>query len=196
LSVNWIQLAEEATREAYARSRLLGHVRAVVGYCEELASRLPQADREAVLVAAWFHDLARVDEGPEDHARRSAERAREFLTDRGYPSDRSHQVALAVLHHSFPLHGPERDLLPVEAKILYDADKLDRMKGYYLADLLADAGCRALREGTHWAVYLPTVRESFVAGYESLYTAPARELVGPDYRASLDFLDRVARLLS
>lgn len=191
MSAGWIDRAREAVAGRYGD--ILPHVEAVVAHCEDLTARYPDADREVVLVAAWFHDLGRVDGPVEDHAERSARLAREFLSARGYDPGRANLVAWTVFHHTAPVYSPERDRVPLEARILYDADKIDRADGLYLAQLLINLGGRP--DGEAWPVQLRWVREQYVGLYESLYTERAREVAGPGYEVALEFLDRVMRRL-
>ncbi|MDQ7792904.1 MAG: HD domain-containing protein [bacterium] len=189
MAVDWVRRAREAVAGKYGP--ILPHVEAVVAHAGDLATHYPQADREVVVVAAWLHDLARVEGEADGHATRGAELAREFLAAAGYPPARANLVAWAILHHTDPVYGPERGELPLEARILYDADKMDRVRGYYLAELLVTVGTRVAGEGGHWLAHLPSARELYVGLFESLYTERAREAVQADYEACLDFLDRV-----
>ncbi len=99
------------------------HVLRVLALAERLA-RAEGADIEIVRTAALLHDIARVDEDTTggDHAQMAAERAREILLTRGMSPDRADAVAHAIAAHRFRGSTPPQTL---EAKILFDADKLD-----------------------------------------------------------------------
>ncbi|OYQ37338.1 phosphohydrolase [Flavobacterium cyanobacteriorum] len=73
-------------------------------------------DEEALLLAAWFHDVAYV-EGNEGHEARSATMAAEFLHLQGYPQVKAERVAQLI-------EATRMDAEPVDlaAQVLRDAD--------------------------------------------------------------------------
>jgi uncharacterized protein len=95
------------------------------------------ADMEIVETAALLHDLARGEERASgcDHALESARRSGEILA--GWPRERVEHVARAIAAHRFRNH-----LVPgtLEAKVLYDADKLDSLGAVGVARAYAVAG--------------------------------------------------------
>ena len=64
------------------RFHTLQHTQEVVAACEKLAEyhQLPDDDRFAVVLAAWFHDTGYTSGIAKDHETRSIEIATEFLT--------------------------------------------------------------------------------------------------------------------
>ena len=81
-----------------------------------------KADVEKCVVAALLHDVSHfVSEGYRKHGVKSAEIARDFLLKEGYSKDFVEDVAYAVQSHV-----GESNPRTVEAKILQDADTLDR----------------------------------------------------------------------
>jgi len=91
--------------------------------------RLEGADEAVVCYAAVLHDIGRPDEladkGRTCHAKRGAEVARELLVELGVDDDAFVQhVAECVASHRFRSRG---DACPssLEARVVYDADKLD-----------------------------------------------------------------------
>jgi HD superfamily phosphodiesterase len=84
-----------------------------------------KGDVKKCVVAALFHDVSHfVSEDYGKHGVRSAEIARDFLAKEGYPKDFIEDVAYAVQSHV-----GEFNPKTIEAKILQDADTLDRF-GY------------------------------------------------------------------
>jgi uncharacterized protein len=103
----------------------------------ERIGREEGADMEILEVAALLHDIGRVEERRTGicHAQASAERAREIL--RAYPQHRVEAVAEAITQHRFRgARGP----VSLEAKVLYDADKLDAIGAIGVARAYAIAG--------------------------------------------------------
>lgn len=83
-------------------------------------------DSEKCVVAALFHDVSHfVSEDYRQHGVRSAEIAKDFLVEQNYPEDFIEDVAYAVKSHV-----GESNPRTIEAKILQDADTLDRF-GYF-----------------------------------------------------------------
>jgi uncharacterized protein len=98
------------------------HVQAVVQLAVRLAE-LTGADRETVEAAAWLHDVAKEQGG--DHGRDGAAAARRILAETDYPQDKIEAVADAVLNHVGLWR--EEPLEPIEAAVLWDADKLTKL---------------------------------------------------------------------
>lgn len=79
-----------------------------------------KADLQVCQVAAYLHDIGQsVD--PENHEDKSTEIAKEFLNSLKLPADFIEKVSHAIYHHG---KGRIKDAQTLEAKILYDADKL------------------------------------------------------------------------
>jgi uncharacterized protein len=100
------------------------------------------ADMEILRTAALLHDIGRDEEIRDGlcHAQVGAEKARQILTD--WPSDKLEAVVHAIATHRF-----RKDALPqtLEAKVLYDADKLDSIGAIGVARAYAVAGLMGQR---------------------------------------------------
>jgi uncharacterized protein len=103
----------------------------------ERIGREEGADMEVLQAAALLHDIGRSEEQRTGacHAEVGAARAREIL--RAYPLQRVFAVAQAIAQHRF--RGPEEPM-SLEARILYDADKLDAIGAIGVARSYAIAG--------------------------------------------------------
>jgi uncharacterized protein len=117
------------------------HVRRVLALAEKIA-QAEGADLEIVRAAALLHDVARVETAGTGrcHAQVGAKRAREIL--RGHPSERVEAVARAIAAHRFR-RGPMPETL--EAKVLFDADKLDAIGAVGVARAYVIGGQRNSR---------------------------------------------------
>ena len=116
------------------------HVQAVV----RLALWLVQetgADAEVVEASAWLHDVAKMQR---HHAQAGAAAARRILPTTDFPADKVERVAEAIAQHE----GLFRDsvLEPLEAAVLWDADKLTKIGA--IGQLHARAAGVALRPTT------------------------------------------------
>lgn len=101
------------------------HVCRVVNYAVQIAEKTAGADFDIVVAAALLHDIGRVEEQQDKHvchARAGSKKAGAFLAARGYSLRFSEQVSQCILSHRHK-KGPAPE--SIEAKIVYDADKLD-----------------------------------------------------------------------
>jgi uncharacterized protein len=96
------------------------HVLRVTALADRIA-RAEGADREVVRAAALLHDIG-LDEGRAAHEAAAANRAKDILSAQGYSESFYNAVAHAVESHRFR-SGPTPQTL--EARVLFDADKLD-----------------------------------------------------------------------
>lgn len=101
------------------------HVYRVLNTALLIAESEPEANREVLVCAALLHDIGRKEqfENPSVcHARAGSEKAYRFLLARGYGKAFASHVRDCILTHRFRENNPPQTL---EAKILFDADKLD-----------------------------------------------------------------------
>jgi len=110
-----------------------------------LAERIGQAegaDMEVLQAAALLHDVGRGEQSRSGrcHAEVGAELARVILV--GRPPDRIEAVARAIAEHRFRGNAIPSTL---EARVLYDADKLDALGAIGVARAYAIAGERRQR---------------------------------------------------
>ena len=89
-------------------------------------SEQERADREIVALAALLHDIGRTEEdrsrGKTCHAEKGADMARKILSGEGLEEDKIDQIVHCIATHRF--RGNKQPETP-EAKVLFDADKLD-----------------------------------------------------------------------
>ncbi|MGA9349266.1 MAG: HD domain-containing protein [Anaerolineae bacterium] len=168
-----------------------------------LAERIGQAEgaaMEIVRTATLLHDVARAEEERTGacHAKAGAGRARQILA--GHPADKVEAVAQAIASHRF-----RDEVVPqtLEAKVLYDADKLDAIGAIGIARAYALAGKR----GQHlWAetpagspsesqspYYTPVHEFIFKLSQlkEALFTATARQIAEERHRYMVEFFARL-----
>ena len=106
------------------------HTERVLANALRLAAATPEADAEVIRFTALLHDAARPEEdasrGKRCHAELGAELAVEILRLHAeLPSEFIAAVADAVRTHRF--RGKRRPPAAIEAKIVFDADKLDSL---------------------------------------------------------------------
>ena len=103
------------------------HVERVYYTCVKIGSYL-NANMNVLKIAAYLHDIGRIDENEDppkrNHAEISAEKAKKFLASNNFNLSQKEvdDIIHAIMAHSFSKNISSQTL---EAKILSDADKLD-----------------------------------------------------------------------
>ena len=101
-----------------------GHIYRVLGTALALADSEPTVDRDILVAACLLHDVGRPEQFKTgaDHALVGGDMAYDFLLTLGWVEERAEWVRQCIRSHRF-----RNDLPPetIEAKLLYDADKMD-----------------------------------------------------------------------
>jgi uncharacterized protein len=182
------------------------HVLRVMMMAERLA-RAEGADVEIVHAAALLHDIARLEEdqsGLGDHAQMAADRARNILLEQGVNLERAAAVVHAIAAHRYRGSVQPQTL---EAKILFDADKLDSIGAIGIARAYAIAGSlnqplwsepdknaiatRDQRNASHSPVAEFMVKLRHVR--ERLHTAAAKKIAAERHEFMSQFFERLGR---
>lgn len=101
------------------------HVYRVLYTALEIAENEQTVDFDVLLAACLLHDIGRLAQNQNpalDHAEVGAQKAQAFLAENGFPETFCARVADCIYTHRFRSSRPPET---VEAKILFDADKLD-----------------------------------------------------------------------
>jgi HD superfamily phosphodiesterase len=186
------------------------YISAVVATCKMLALELESASEhegeevgklnmEALVFSAYLHNISTIEFGFQDHHVKSAEMAVEFLKKQQLADDLIARVEEIILAHTTTLPPDERATLPLEARIVYDADKLGRLSGLAVVTSLIEFGARYPNRPANGEVIsaiLRHIEERFVELFQSLNTAPARAMAREKFGNTLAFLDGVIEHLS
>ncbi|HCI81770.1 MAG TPA: hypothetical protein DHW02_19000 [Ktedonobacter sp.] len=154
-------------------------------------------DMDALVIAGYLHDISTVAHGYNDHQRESARMAVQFLQQQQFPPERIQRVEQAIVHHETSASSEQH--VPVEARILYDADRLGRLSGLSVVTSLIEFGARypdRPMTSEMLATILHHIEERFIDQYQSLYTDAAREMAREKFGKTIDFLDGVIEHLS
>ena len=181
------------------------HVLRVLAMAERLA-RAEGADIEIVRTATLLHDISRPDEDTTggDHALMAAERARQMVIARGMSSAQADAVAHAIAAHRFRTSTPPQT---IEAKVLFDADKLDSIGAIGVARAYQVSGAlnqRLWSEVSPDAMATRDQRNSDHSAYaefvvklakvrERLYTDTARKIADERHAYMSEFFQRLGR---
>jgi uncharacterized protein len=124
---------------AYDAVHGFDHIERVYGLCKQIGEK-EGADMEILLSAALLHDSqgSHPQKGERNnHHIRSAEFAEEVLAAEGWPDERIQAVQHCIRAHRFRrgMEAPET----IEAKVLFDSDKLDVIGAVGVVRVLAFA---------------------------------------------------------
>ena len=161
------------------------HVQHVVGLARWLATETG-ADAEIVEAAAWLHDVRKAE--PE-HALRGAEAAQEILAGTDFPPHKVDAVADAIRQHEGLYRDESTPLTPLEAGVLWDADKLSKIGVQALIYALSTryvCGQTLVERRTRNQRFLDDVLVRTVA---SMNTAPAQRLAAERLRQNQLIMD-------
>ena len=101
------------------------HVYRVLNNAVEIARTEEALDWDVLIISALLHDISRPEQMTDnriDHALHGAEKAYNFLKENGFDEKLSRHVRSCIRTHRFRKAEPPSTL---EARILFDADKLD-----------------------------------------------------------------------
>ena len=162
------------------------HVQEVVRLALWLAPQL-NADGEIVEAAAWLHDMAK---GQPKHAQVGAVEAERILAKTEFHTAKIVAVGHTIRHHEGLFRPATASVLePVEAAILWDADKLSKLGVQALAFLLSAqylAGMTLSERRLDCEKYVQNTLNRTVA---SMNTPPARQLAEQRYQHMLTMLN-------
>ena len=101
------------------------HIYRVLSNALLIAQSETTVDYDVLICACLLHDIARPEQIQDPslcHAKVGSEKAYDFLIQNGFDTDFAHRVRDCIRTHRFRKNDPPQSL---EAKILFDADKLD-----------------------------------------------------------------------
>lgn len=155
------------------------HVQEVVRLALWLAA-VTGADRDITEAAAWFHDVCK---GQPQHAALGAAESLRILPQTDFPPAKIGAVADAIRQHegmTRPKKAPP--LQPLEAAILWDADKLSKLGVQALAFSLSAPYLAGLSLAERRRNCLEFVEGTLTRTVASMNTAPARALAEERHR--------------
>ena len=213
----YLKLLQVVEKELSAGgAHTLDHIQRVWQTAMRIAAEEKDVDMDVLKIAVLLHDIARGKEdtdksGKIDHALLGAEIAGEILKQMKYPDETIRKVKHCIQTHRF---RSEREPVSIEAKILYDADKVDSMGAIGVARFYMIAG--ELREQLYSFVPVDQyTAENIVGGKangrikelskhtpnlefekmkhipKKLHTVKAREIAAERVKFMAEFFDRL-----
>lgn len=188
------------------------HVYRVLYYALEIAKTETEAaavDYDVLISACLLHDIGRREqfENPSlCHAEVGGDKAYKFLTEHGFEADYAQQVRDCIQTHRFRKNNQPQSL---EAKILFDADKLDAVgatgiartllyKGIVsepLYSLLPDGEVSA-GESDEAPSFFKEYKHKLEHLYSNFYTVKAAEMAKERRQIAVDFYNCLYREVS
>lgn len=101
------------------------HIYRVLSYALEIAEGEPNVNYDILITACLLHDIGRKEQFADPklcHAKVGSEKAYRYLLEQGFSEEFSEKVRRCIRQHRFRANDPPDT---IEAKILFDADKLD-----------------------------------------------------------------------
>jgi uncharacterized protein len=166
------------------------HVSQVTALAIRLARAL-KADLDIVEAAGWLHDVRK---GERDHALAGAAAARTILAATDFPPAKIEAVVDVISKHEglFRKAG-EPPLEPVEAAILWDADKLTKLGVQSVLISLSTPHVFGKDMAERWRYVAKFADEVLGRTVESMNTKAARHMAERRYRSTLALLSLWAR---
>jgi uncharacterized protein len=146
------------------------------------------ADLEILVAAAMLHDLAR-HHGLEVHGKASARLAEPILKKVGFPKEKIQPTLEAIAAHDYATPTEERKSL--EAKVLYDADKMD---AFGVVGVMRHIRYYSEQEG-ELSGRIPKIFERLSARWEGLGLSESREIAKSDYDYIRDYFEKLGEEL-
>jgi uncharacterized protein len=195
----------------------LDHIQRVWQTSLRIAAEEKDVNLDVLKPAILLHDIAKIKEdmdksGKTDHALLGAEIAGEILKQMQYPDETIRKVQHCIQTHRF---RSEREPVSIEAKILYDADKVDAIgaigvaRAYMLANKhheqlysfvpVGEYAADNLVGGKHGGrikevkKHTPNLEFETKMRYipEKLYTEKAKAIAGERVKFMAEFFDRL-----
>lgn len=101
------------------------HIYRVLYMALDIASEEKEVDKELLIIACLLHDIGREEQFKNPqlcHAQIGSEKAYQYLIANGFGQEKASHIRDCILTHRFRSDNPPKSM---EAKILFDADKLD-----------------------------------------------------------------------
>ena len=118
-----------AEKELACSAHDMEHIMRVYGMAMKIAKTEKNVDHEILKAAALLHDIARSKEdddktGKTCHAKESARMSKPILEKLGFSEDKIKKIQHCILTHRYKTNNRPKT---IEAKILFDADKLESL---------------------------------------------------------------------
>ncbi len=185
------------------------HIYRVLYNALDIAKTEENVNYDVLIAACLLHDIGRREQFDNPalcHAKVGGDKAYRFLTEHGFAADYAEEVRQCIRTHRY-----RRDAQPqsLEARILFDADKLDVAGAIGIARTLVYKGAvseplysvsadREVLSGENDTLpsFFQEYKYKLEKLYSSFYTKRAAELAGERQQSAVDFYNALYREVS
>ncbi len=194
--VELILMLEESVRKTLSKAEKqstahkLDHLLRVTKNALEIPKREAiDVDYFVLISACLLHDVDSPYDRKREHVELSARKAEKIMNELKFPKEKAEKVLKVIRQHSTetPVEITEN-----EAKVLFDADKLDGVGAIGIARVFMSAGQRSMsiKEAIEWYKKKIEIAENM------LQTETGKKMIKEKMDTVLNFLDRLERELS
>lgn len=178
------------------------HIYRVLYHALAIAETESNVDYDVLVAACLLHDIGRQEQfaNPEvDHAERGAQKAYHFLRESGFSEEQTQHICDCIRTHRYRHDMPPTS---IEAKILFDADKIDVSGALGIARTLVYIGRISeplysvgpdgmISDGTNDSApsFFQEYRFKLERLYRQFYTKEGARIAGQRRQAAVDFYD-------
>lgn len=154
---NFVDLVFEKVKQALEKNQCQSvshrwdHIYRVYRRAIKIANEIKgeNVNMEILKISALLHDIDQPYNEKQNHVKRSLSKAEQILKEIGYPEEKIKKVLNVISEHS---SEDDKEPTTIEAKILFDADKLDGIGAIGIARVFAFCGQNGLtpKEAIEW----------------------------------------------
>jgi len=154
-----------------------------------------KANKDIVEAMVLLHDLVRYEDEKEDTSvEKTLKESKKILKKEGYPPEQIKTILDGIASHS--LHSKlHKEPESIEAKILFDADKIDSVGEIGIARWFLTMGNKNISIKEAAQIYLATIKKQQKKMNGKLYTELANQMIQEDLAFSIKFLNNLIRKL-
>lgn len=180
------------------------HIYRVLYIALDIAKEEKDIDYDVLIASCLLHDIGRIDQDRQPdlcHAKVGSKKAYEYLITYGWSEEKAQHVKDCILAHRFRSENPPKTL---EAKILFDSDKIDATgalgiartliyNGQVLEPLYTRLEDGTVSDGTNdlGPSFFQEYKYKLEGLYDKFYTKRATEIALKRQKAAMDFYENL-----
>jgi len=186
---NYVDLIRKIVKKTLSENPLQSaahkwdHVNRVHKMALDLSKEEKSIDMEILEISALLHDIDEPYNDKEGHVKRSVKKAEEILKQINYPNERLVKVLENIALHSSEEIKPKTSM---EAKILYDADKLDGLGAVGIARVFTLCGQHGMTPEQAIEYYKKKIKQAF----PFLQTEKAKKIMEEELKYVKSFITK------
>ena len=153
-----------------------------------LLAKNRRVNSDVIALSAIMHDIAAFSSERKEHAEEGAKIAEEYLVNHGYPADLVQKVAHSIRVHAGPSASSPRSL---EAKILQDADTIDKVGALGITTFLLHYGSKKMLPKQVLTELQKDMPKRLEWYYKTMNFPEGKRIVGKGCRYIREFIERL-----